>query len=205
VNDGTYKKSSKSHLPGAKKWYPKSGSEEVFWDRCEEATILRGRELTFREIGERLNIDVSMAHQMVRRYLRAAARFYPAIEQRELIATKYRELLRLVYREMDRLEDSNDNIDKRLACILRAESLIAKEAQLYGHGPGIEVHIGGQKEDGSFSLNLALEDQRKLRAKARELRAIADGSAVDAEHTVEGEAKIEGNGEPEGQRGSSSS
>lgn len=194
-------KQKPTHLPGASpapNKYPKSGSEEEFWKRCEEATRLRARHKTYPEIAAALNVDTSTAHRMVARYLQGAARFYSAIQHRELIAIRYRELSKITMEELERIQDGKLSTEKRLACIARAESLVAKEAQLYGFvsvGADINIIAGGEADPAGRPLPSA-EDQRRLRQLARQLREIREGTQVEeAQFTVTDDGKDKGNGD----------
>lgn len=200
TNGNKHPKQKPTHLPGASTHhnkYPKSGSEEEFWKRCEEATRLRARKMKLVDIGTKLDVDTSMVHLMIRRYLRGAARFYPAVELREILAEGYRELFRLTMEELDRIDDDDKFVtDKRLACIARGESLITKEAQIYGIvGVGGEINLYQSlgNDNGSAGPQLTQEVAAKVRGMIRETRKVMD--AEDAKFTVTDESKDKGNGD----------
>lgn len=185
-------------LPGASQHpnqYPKSGSQEEFWERCEIATTLRSTGTPYKQIGLKLGVDTSAAHRMVRRYLRAAARFYPAIELRELLAHALREQRRYVMVELEELQGIADATDKRLACIARSESLIIKEAQLFGLvgvGGDINIYAHGNNDE-SARPQLSQEVAVKVRSMIRDTRKVMD--AEDAKFSITDESKDKGNGD----------
>lgn len=182
--------------------YPKSGSEDEFWERCEEAASRYARGgISYRELGARMGVSPTMAFRMVRRYLRGAARFFPAVELREQLALAYRQLFGLAIREFTLLEKplgslddkgkllpipkdmaDKDKVTAKIDLLARMESIVTRQAQLFGFS-GTGVDLGGAGAGAADETPRSLpspEDQALLRNLVRQQRAILEGRDREA-------------------------